>query len=263
MKRLFLALMAVTILALPLALAGSAPVGAQPAGNWRADYFNNPDWAGSPVLTQFVPFVWFNWGFGSPGPMVPVDNFTARYTADLFFYAAAYRFDITADDEFVLTVDGVTYMDTRGAGLSGKTISAVVPMRWQGNHRVEILFREWTQTAYIFVNWQLNKPGTVPPPPPPIPPIGDCRPASDSSVKTRFGDYTPCIQQGLHQKQCFQSDGAWNSPNMGSIEMEPPIELWRACPADSTTTFPISCDPEVPQKAYKCSKTEAGYFPEP
>jgi hypothetical protein len=80
-------------------------------------------------------------------------------------------------------------------------------------------------------------------------------------VQTKYGDYTPCIQQNIHQKNCFQSDGAWDSPNMGSIEMEPQITVWGNCTADQTTQFRVSCDPQIPLQNFKCSKTEAGWFP--
>ena len=78
---------------------------------------------------------------------------------------------------------------------------------------------------------------------------------------TQFGDYTSCIQQGQHQSQCFQSNGAWNAPNMGSIETEPQIQIWGNCEPDSVTTFQMSCDPEEPPESFKCSKTGAGWFP--
>ena len=48
---------------------------------------------------------------------------------------------------------------------------------------------------------------------------------------------------------------------MGSIETEPQIVIWGNCTPDSWTNFPISCDPNVPQQSYKCSKTGAGWFP--
>ncbi len=261
MKRLLIILAVAVLCAVPL--AGNAPVTAQSGNTWRADYFNNPDWAGSPVLTQFVPIVWFNWGFGSPGPMVPVDFFTARFTTDAFFYAGTYRFDITADDDFALIVNGVTFLDTRNAGQSGKPFSVTIPFNSQGTQRVEVLFREFTQAAYIFVNWQYIKPdgGQQPPPPPPPPPPNNCGPQSASSVQTQFGDYTSCIQQGSHQVNCFQSNGAWNAPNRGSIETEPQITVWRNCTADEWTSFQVSCDPEIPWQQFKCSKTEAGFFP--
>ncbi len=198
---------------------------------------NNPDWAGNPVLSQQVPLVWFNWGTGSPGANVPVDNFTARFDTNAFFYAGTYRFTITADDEFAL-------------------------LFVQGNSNVSVLYREFTGAAYITVTWQYIKGDTgSPPPPPPPPPSNTCSPPSASSVQTQFGDYTPCIQQNIHQVNCFQSNGAWNAPNQGSIQMEPQITIWGNCVADTTTSFPVSCDPNVPMVPFNCSKTEAGWFP--
>jgi hypothetical protein len=244
-------------------LGGATPTAAQSGNVWRLDYYNNLDWAGSPVTTAFNSFVAFDWGYGSPSPAVQPDNFTGRFTTDAYFYAGNYTFTLTADDEVALIVDGVTLLDTRNAGASGKTFTVNFGM-WEGMHRVEALYREYTQLAYVFINWAYTKPGTVPPPAPPPappPPANNCQPQSATSVQTEFGDYTPCIQQGSHQSACFQSNGAWNAPNMGSIETEPQIVIWGNCTPDSWTNFPISCDPNVPQQSYKCSKTGAGWFP--
>lgn len=259
MKRLLLIVLAAALCLVPL--AGSTPAVAQSGNMWTAEYFNNPNWSGAPVLVQSIPLVWFNWGYGSPGAGVPVDNFTARFTTNAFFYAGTYRVTITADDEVTFTVGGVTYLDTRNAGKSGKTITVDIPIFSQGNLPVQVLYREFTQLAYVYVNWQFLSGANPPPPPPPTPtPPNNCTPRSATSVQTQFGNYTPCIQQNIHQKNCFQSDGAWNSPNMGSIEMEPQIEIWGNCTPDSQTSFPVSCDPNIPQQAYKCSKTGAGWF---
>ncbi|MCB0200912.1 MAG: hypothetical protein KDI03_12655 [Anaerolineae bacterium] len=263
MKRLLVIAILAAVLLLPM-LGGASPtaVNAQSGNTWTAAYFNNPNWAGNPVLTQTVPFISFNWGYGSPGAGVPVDNFTARFDSQVFFNAGTTRFTLQADDEVALIINGVTFLDTRGAGQSGKTLTVDVPLN-QGWQPVQVLYREFTQTASVFVTWQLVKPGTnpTPPPPPPPPPANNCGPTSASSVQTNFGNYTPCIQQGIHQVNCFQSDGAWNSPNRGSIETEPQIQVWGNCTADSWTEFQVSCDPTVPKQSYKCSKTEAGWFP--
>jgi hypothetical protein len=258
MKRLFLtAVMLAVVLTL---VAGVMPAMAQSGNTWRADYYNNPDWAGAPVATEFASFLSFDWGYGSPSPAVPVDNFTARFTTDAFFYAGNYNFSLIADDEIVLLIDGVPYLDTRGQGQSGKLFNIMLSM-WQGQHRVEVLFREWSQTAYVYVNWAYSgSGGASPPPSTPIGPKFPPLPPSTDSVQTKFGNYTPCLQQGIHQSHCFVSDGAWDSPNLGSIQMEPQIQSWVNCkPADQISTFYLS--PEVPMKGYKCSRTMAGWFP--
>jgi hypothetical protein len=127
---------------------------------------------------------------------------------------------------------------------------------WQGTHRVEVLYREFTQTAYVFVNWTLLGSGGVTPVPPvaTFPPL----PPSASSVQTQFGNYTPCLQQNIHQANCFVSDGAWDSPNLGSIQMEPQIASWNVCAANAISTFTNAN--QVPQD-FVCSRTLAGWFP--
>jgi hypothetical protein len=255
MKRLFLIAAAVAV-CLSL-VAGLTPAMAQSGNSWRADFYNNPDWAGAPVSTGYFSFISFDWGYGSPSPAVPADNFTGRFTTDAFFYAGTYNFSLIADDEIALIIDGVTFLDTRGQGQSGKQFNISVGM-WQGTHHVEVLYREWTQTAYVYVNWALG--GTPPPAPPPSGPQFPPLPASASSVVTKYGDYTPCLQQNIHQSNCFVSDGAWDSPNLGSIQMEPQIQSWVNCsPPDQINTYYVS--PEIPMKDYKCSKTLAGWFP--
>lgn len=253
MKRLFIL---IAVLATGLALVGSiVPAAAQSGNTWRADYFGNTDWAGAPVTTEFVSFASFDWGYGSPSPYVPADNFTARLTTNAFFYAGNYTFSVIADDEFTLIIDGVTRLDSRGKGLSGKPQNITVPMA-QGQHHVEVLYREWSVTAYLFVNWTYAGSQSVRPPVQTYPPL----PKSSGSVQTKFGNYTACQKQGIHQANCFASDGAWDSPNLGSIQMERPIEAWAKCePADQVSTFYVS--PQVPQKDYRCSKTLAGWFP--
>jgi len=95
----------------------------------------------------------------------------------------------------------------------------------------------------------------------PVPPIGSAYPPLPPSVatlQTKFGDYTPCIQQNIHQANCFVSDGAWDSPNLGSIQMEQQIASWVHCPPDTVSTFQIANGQD---RTFVCSRTEAGWFP--
>ena len=249
-------LMLAAVAALCLALLVPVPAAAQTSAAWTINYFNNTDWAGFPVFTAFSNTAAFNWGGASPAPGVGGENWTATLSSTPWFNAGIHRFTVQADDEAVLVVDGVTYLDSRGKGQSGKTLTVDVPLA-QGNHSVVVHYRQYSQASYLFVSWAIIKSATptpVPPPPAPNTPV-----SSAPSVVTEFGDYTPCIQQGLHQSQCFQSNGAWNAPNMGSIEMEPQIVVWRQCTPDEVVTMQLYVN-QPPQQA-KCSKTGAGYYP--
>ncbi len=239
-------------------------VSAQSGNWWHVDYYPNTDWAGNPVFGQDVQMLWFNWGSGAPGPNMPSSNWTNRATSNVYFYSGTYRFQILVDDEIFFQIDNVTRLDTRGAGASGKTFYVDIPMS-QGNHYVRADFRQFTGDAYEYVTWTYLGGGSPQPAPPPTPPpSGNTSgyptiPNSATSVQTQYGDYTPCIQQNVHQVNCFVPNGQWNSPNEGSIQMEPQIEVWGNCSNEQVQTYWIPATNQT--KQYKCSKTEAGWYP--
>ena len=49
----------------------------------KAEYFNNYNLNGEPVLTQTVPNIDFNWGTGSPANGINSDNFSIRFTGTI------------------------------------------------------------------------------------------------------------------------------------------------------------------------------------
>lgn len=271
MKRIFTlkTIVAVAVLLIAIGattLAASNPqteFNAQTAPNqWRMDFYPNLDWAGYPVYTQYSTYLNYNWGEGAPGPNLPAANWTMRATLTTYFYGGEYQIQVLADDEFVFMLDGVIYMDTVGQGLSGKTVVFSVPVS-QGFHTIRIDFRQYSGPGYLLGSWFYVKPGNPAPQPPDRPLPAPLPPQSAPSVQTQYGDFTPCIQQGLHQSKCFHSDGAWNSPNLGSIELEPPITIWGNCePADSDVVWTVdtTTDPMI-TKEFRCSKTLAGWFP--
>ncbi len=239
-------------------LLPALPAQAQSGNQWRVDYYANTDWAGAPAYTQYANTINFNWGTAAPGPGMPTANWTSRMTTNAFFYAGTYRFTFLADDEIYVTIDGQPLVDTRGRGQSGKTFVVDMPLH-QGNHSIQADFRQYGGGAYVSIDWQILKGGNPAPPPQPTPPPTN---PSQPSVTTKYGDYTPCIQQNIHQSNCFKSDGAWDSPNLGSIQMEPQIQIWQNCKANSFKNFVVDQTTNPPtEKQFKCSKTEAGYFP--
>src|SRR5258708_5475472 len=78
---------------------------------WLAQYFNNPNLDGTPVLTRYESSINYFWGTGSPDPAVPNTNFSARWTATLPFSAATYRFTLAGDDGVRLFIDNARVID--------------------------------------------------------------------------------------------------------------------------------------------------------
>jgi hypothetical protein len=83
-----------------------------PNNGAKAEYFNNTDLSGDPVLTRIDPKIDFVWGAGSPNPIVNSDNFSARWTAEIEIPASdTYTFYTTSDDNARLWVDGELLVD--------------------------------------------------------------------------------------------------------------------------------------------------------
>ena len=80
-------------------------------GPYRAEYFNNQTLSGSPVLVRDEASINYNWGYGSPAPQVPVDHFSARWTANLTLTPGRYRFSATSDDGVRVWVNNQLIID--------------------------------------------------------------------------------------------------------------------------------------------------------
>lgn len=83
-----------------------------PSGQFQAEYFNNQDLSGSPVLVrcETAPFS-YDWGEGSPAPEVTADHFSVRWTGQFHFAWAPYTFTATADDGVRVYLDGSPLID--------------------------------------------------------------------------------------------------------------------------------------------------------
>jgi YVTN family beta-propeller protein len=70
-------------------------------------YFANMSLSGNPVLTR-VEAIDFDWGTGAPGPGLPADRFSARWTGTLIAPSTGtYRFQTVSDDGVRLSVNGL------------------------------------------------------------------------------------------------------------------------------------------------------------
>jgi hypothetical protein len=73
----------------------------------NAEYFNNRSLTGPAILTRTDATVNFDWGTGSPGGTVNVDNFSARWTGKVQpCYSETYTFTTSSDDGIRLWVNG-------------------------------------------------------------------------------------------------------------------------------------------------------------
>lgn len=96
-------------------LSGTTPPPPTPAppptGQWQAEYFGNTTLTGAPLLTRSEAAINYDWGFGSPAPQVPVDNFSARWTSSVNLPAGRYQFRASTDDGVRVFVNDTVVID--------------------------------------------------------------------------------------------------------------------------------------------------------
>lgn len=107
---------------------------APPTGSYRAEYFNNMDLSGSPVLVRDEAAINYNWGYGSPAAQVQVDHFSARWTTNLSLSPGRYRFVASSDDGVRVWVNNQliidAWFDRPVRTFSGEAdVSGTVPVR--------------------------------------------------------------------------------------------------------------------------------------
>jgi nucleoid-associated protein YgaU len=171
----------VIVLAALLALAGGMiPVQAAPPATtvgpfvWNVAFYNNANLSGAAVLTRQDTYVGGNWGTGSPGPGVNADNFSARWSTNAYLTGGTYRLTFVADDAVRLYIDNQLLLNTFDAPQPGATLSVTVSAG-TGSHLVQIDYREFTNTAYLYFTWEqltFTPSAPTPVPAPAGPPVG-------------------------------------------------------------------------------------------
>lgn len=79
--------------------------------SWHGQYWNNLNLSGTPAMEREDADLNFNWGAGSPGGAIGVDQFSARWTRYIYVNAGTYRFSATSDDGVRLYLDDVLVID--------------------------------------------------------------------------------------------------------------------------------------------------------
>jgi hypothetical protein len=131
---------------------------------WRGEYFANPDLAGNPTFVRADRDINFDWGYGAPGPGIPVDHFSVRWSRTVSLAAGGWRFNTTVDDGVRLWVDGQLIIDQWHISAPETTSGGIV--LGAGNHALRVEYYENTERAQVRVWWT---PGSVTPTSTPAP----------------------------------------------------------------------------------------------
>jgi hypothetical protein len=114
--------------------------------DWRGEYFDNPGLNGAPVLVRNDVNIDFYWP-ESPGPGVPADNFSVRWTRTLYLPGGTYGFSLVVDDGARLWVDDQLVIDGWRSG-PPKPYTAGLGLA-EGNHTLRLEYFEFRYVAQV------------------------------------------------------------------------------------------------------------------
>ncbi|MEW5959517.1 MAG: PA14 domain-containing protein [Chloroflexota bacterium] len=119
--------------------------------DWQAEYFDNPDLEGVPVLVRNEAQIDHNWDTGSPGSLVPADNFSARWLRQVDLSDGVYVVRATVDDGVRVWVGDALVIDSWDDG-EARTVESEGYVG-AGRHWLRVEYYERGGAARIKVDW--------------------------------------------------------------------------------------------------------------
>ena len=124
---------------------------------WQAAYYDNQTMSGNPLLRRDEAAIDFDWGSGSPDPVVPDDDFSVRWDRTLGFTAGRYRFLASCDDGVRIFVDGQIVVDDWEKQSLPNTSTGEITLS-EGLHHVVVEYFEEGGDASAHVWWERREP---------------------------------------------------------------------------------------------------------
>ena len=123
------------------------------SNQYKAEYYNNKTLSGSPtyVRCENWPINW-DWGSGGPGNGIGNDNFSARWTGQVYINAGNYTFIARSDDGIRVWLDGSLMIDKWFD--QGATEYKVTKSVSAGNHSIQVEYYENGGGAVAQFRWE-------------------------------------------------------------------------------------------------------------
>jgi len=123
---------------------------------WVGEYWANVNLSGAPVLVRADPTILFEWGEEAPAPVVPADNFSARWTRAVVLDGGTYRFHLRVTGGARMWLDEQLIQDGWLAGpprelITDREVAA-------GDHSLRVEYFATSGPAAIQVWWEPASP---------------------------------------------------------------------------------------------------------
>lgn len=125
-----------------------------PTGQFLAEYYNNRDLSGDPVVARCETAVNYDWGSGSPVTGINRDNFSVRWSGTFQFAQGDYAIRTTADDGVRLWVDNKLVVDAWVPQVA--QTYAYRPTLNAGEHTIKMEYFEQGDQAVAWLNWEAS-----------------------------------------------------------------------------------------------------------
>ncbi|HEX9804691.1 MAG TPA: PA14 domain-containing protein [Candidatus Dojkabacteria bacterium] len=123
----------------------------------QADYFNNTELSGAPIVSREEKNINYDYGMGSPDPAITNDNFSARWTGNLMIQDAGdYKFITFADDGVRLYIDDNLVIDNwQNQTFTRQETTLSLS---QGAHTIKVEYFEFAESGGVKLFWE--RPGS-------------------------------------------------------------------------------------------------------
>ncbi len=136
----------------------SSEADGKPVRGLRGEYFDNNTLEGPPRLVRTDPRVDFGWTLNSPGPGIPFDWYSVRWTGRLTVPAEGVRsLGVEGNDGYRLYLDGALLIDNWKKQSFGSRL-APVALRPGSTHDLRLEFFESTGNARVKLVWDAGAP---------------------------------------------------------------------------------------------------------
>jgi beta-glucosidase len=131
----------------------------KPVRGLRGEYFDNNALEGQPRLVRTDPRVDFGWTLNPPGPGIPFDWYSVRWTGKLTAPPEGVRaLGVEGNDGYRLYLDGALLIDNWKKQSFGTRL-APVALRPGSAHDLRLEFFESTGNARVKLVWDAGRPG--------------------------------------------------------------------------------------------------------